>query len=552
MARVPLPGSHRHAALGAEKIGPANPSDKAHVTVYIRGRDKPPPVTEAGRYITSEQYTAMYGASEEDFQAIRDFAKQYNLTPANENAATRSIELWGTVLDLSRAFGVMLDRIKIKDREYRGREGEVTIPDSLLPIVTAVVGLDNRPQAEPHVRKVCSMAAAAASETLVAQAFSPEAIGQLYDFPAGLDGTGQIIAVIELAGGFLQSDLDTYFKSGGLQTPSISAVSVGTGQNSVSAGSAITDEELEVALDIQIAGALAPGAKQLVYFSGTSDQAFLAAVNAAIVAKPQPTVISISWGKAEIFFTPQMRQQFEAALLHAAQLGIPVTVASGDNGSFDRTGSLNVDFPASATHALGCGGTNLLADGNSIGSETVWNAVVNDANGNPVREGTGGGVSQFFLKPAYQSSANVPSQPAGTGGGRGVPDVAGAGDPATGYKVCCKGSDLSVGGTSAVAPLWAALIARFGQKLGRPVGFLNPLLYQNGSAFNDVTEGDNDSQGQGGLYKAGPGWDPCTGLGSPKGSALLQALLEAVGEAPGNGGIGTSSGSGSPATPGAP
>ncbi len=552
MARVPLPGSHRHAALGAEKIGPANPSDKAHVTVYIRGRDKPPPVTEPGRYITSEQYTAMYGASEEDFQAIRDFAKQYNLAPANENPATRSIELWGTVLDLSRAFGVTLDRIKIKDREYRGREGEVTIPDSLLPIVTAIVGLDNRPQAEPHVRKVCSMAAAAANETLVAQAFSPEAIGQLYDFPAGLDGTGQIIAVIELAGGFLQSDLDTYFKSGGLQTPSISAVSVGTGQNSVSAGSAITDEELEVALDIQIAGALAPGAKQLVYFSGTSDQAFLAAVNAAIVAKPQPTVISISWGKAEIFFTPQMRQQFEAALLHAAQLGIPVTVASGDNGSFDRTGSLNVDFPASATHALGCGGTNLLADGNSIGSETVWNAVVNDANGNPVREGTGGGVSQFFPKPSYQSSANVPSQPAGTGGGRGVPDVAGAGDPATGYKVCCKGSDLTVGGTSAVAPLWAALIARFGQKLGRPVGFLNPLLYQNASAFNDVIQGDNDSQGQGGLYKAGPGWDPCTGLGSPKGSALLQALLETVGEASGNGGNGTSSGSGSPATPGAP
>ena len=549
MEKVPLAGSHRHPARGAEKIGPANPSDQAHVTVYIRGKDKPPPVTQPGHYITSEQYTATYGASEEDFQAIRDFAKQYNLTPANENAATRSIELWGTVGDLSNAFGVTLDHVKIKDRVYRGREGDVMIPQNLLPIITAVFGLDNRPQAEPHVRKLHPRAA---SEALVAQAFSPSAIGQLYDFPAGLDGTGQIIAVIELAGGFLQSDLDTYFKGGGLPTPSVSAVSVGGGQNSVSAGSVVSDEELEVALDIQVAGALAPGAKQLVYFSGTSDQAFLAAVNAAIVGSPQPTVISISWGKAEIFFTPQMRQQFESALLHAAQLGIPVTVASGDNGSFDNSGSLNVDFPAAATHALGCGGTNLLANGNSIGSETVWNAVVNDANGNPVREGTGGGVSQFFPRPDYQSSANIPSQPTGTGGGRGVPDVAGAGDPATGYNVCCKGSDMTVGGTSAVAPLWAALIARFGQRLGRPVGFLNPLLYQSSSAFNDVTQGNNDSQGQGGLYQAGPGWDPCTGLGSPKGSALLQALLETVGEGPGTGSAGTTSRNSTTGTQGPP
>jgi len=517
--------------------------------VYIRGKDKPPPVTQPGHYITSEEYTSTYGASEEDFQAIRDFAKQYNLTPANENAATRSIELWGTVGDLSRAFGVTLDHVKIKDRVYRHREGDITIPESLLPIITAVLGLDNRPQAEPHVRKVRPRAASVDS---AAQPFSPLTIGQLYDFPAGLDGTGQIIAVIELAGGFLQSDLDTFFKGQGFQTPSISVVSVGAGQNTVSPGSAVTDEELEVALDIQIAGALAPGAKQLVYFSGTSDQAFLAAINAAIVATPQPTVISISWGKAEIFFTPQMRQQFEAALLHAAQLGIPVTVASGDNGSFDNTGSLNVDFPASATHALGCGGTNLLADGNSIGSETVWNAVVNDADGNPVRQGTGGGVSQFFPKPAYQSSVNVPAQPTGTGGGRGVPDVAGAGDPATGYNVCCKGSDLSVGGTSAVAPLWAALIARFGQKLGKPVGFLNPLLYQSSGTFNDVTQGNNDSQGQGGLYQAGPGWDPCTGLGSPKGSALLQALLASVGQGPGTWSNGTSHENGSTGTPAAP
>jgi len=137
MARAPLPGSHRNAALGAEKIGPANPSDQAHVTVYVRGKNTPPPIARPGHYITNEEYTAAYGASEEDFQAIRDFAKQYNLTPANENAATRSIELCGTVGDLSRAFGVTLDHVKIKDRVYRGREGELTVPFGMESVLFA-------------------------------------------------------------------------------------------------------------------------------------------------------------------------------------------------------------------------------------------------------------------------------------------------------------------------------------------------------------------------------------------------------------------------------
>lgn len=517
-ARVTLPGSHREAAQEAERIGPAKQSDQAHVTVYVRGKGNPLPITRPGHYVTSEEYKAAHGAIAGDFLAIRDFAKQYSLKPANENAATRSIELHGSVGDLSRAFGVTLDHVKIKDRIYRHRQGEITIPENLLPIITAVVGLDNRPQAEPRVRAIQPKTR---DDSPTAQAFSPLTIGQLYNFPSGLDGTGQIIAVIELAGGFLQSDLDAYFQGLGLKAPTVTVVSVDGGQNAVSQPFTQppfpTDEEIEVALDIRIAGALAPGATQLVYFSGTSDQAFLAAVNAAIVATPQPTVISISWGKAENGWTDRMKQQFEAAFQHAAQLGIPICVASGDDGSFDGTTSLQVDFPASAPHALGCGGTTLLASGNTIGSETVWNELL-IFNGNQVRQGTGGGVSQSFPKPDYQSPVTVPAQPAGTGGGRGVPDVAGDADPGTGYTIHCKGADMTAGGTSAVAPLWAALIARFGQKLGTPVGFLNPLIYQSGvsgTSFQDVTQGNNDSQGVGGPYQAGSGWDPCTGLGSP-------------------------------------
>ena len=353
---------------------------------------------------------------------------------------------------------------------------------------------------------------------MAAQSFSPLNLGQLYSFPSDLDGTGQIIAIVELGGGYLQSDLDAYFQGLGLKTPSITAVSVAGGKNTPPGATqppAPTSVELEVALDIQIAGALAPRAKQLVYFSPSDDQCFLACVNAAIVATPQPTVISVSWGKAESKWTSQMMQQFETALQHAAQLGIPVCIASGDNGSFDNTTSLQVDFPASAPHALGCGGTNLLVSGSTISSETVWNAVVTDQRKTCPpghRRRSEPEFSQADLSVFRHSS----SQPTGTGGGRGVPDVAGDADPATGYQIRCKGANTVVGGTSAVAPLWAALIARFGQKLGKPVGFLNTLIYRSdvaSSSFRDVVHGNNDSQGKNGLYQAATGWDPCTGLG---------------------------------------
>ncbi|MGD0903486.1 MAG: S53 family peptidase [Terracidiphilus sp.] len=524
-ARVILPGSYRAPAPGAVRIGPANGSELTHVTVYVRGKEEPLPITRPGHFISNEEYAATYGASANDFMAIRDFAKEFNLTPKNECASTRSIELHGTVANLSRAFGVTLDAVKIQDGEYRHRTGGITIPEKLLPIVRAVLGLDTRPEARPHCRRLepRSISAAAPSSS-----FSPVAVGQIYNFPSGLDGTGQTIAVIELAGGFLQSDLVTFFQGIGIKMPSITAVSVGGGKNVVTSGPKPTLDEIEVALDIQIAGALAPGAKQLVYFAPSESNAdFLTALNAAITATPQPIAISVSWGSPENAGTAQMNQQFETALQHAAQLGIPVCIASGDDDSFDGTSALCVDFPAAAPHALGCGGTNLVASGNTITSETVWNALTTDENGNQVREGTGGGVSQFFPKPAYQSSVTVPAPPVGNTGGRGVPDVAGDADPATGYQVVVKGKHLVVGGTSAVAPLYAALIARCGQSLGKPVGFLNTLIYQSAvssKCFQDVTQGDNDSQGKGGLYHAGPGWDPCTGFGSPNGTALLAAL----------------------------
>ncbi|MBV8865919.1 MAG: S53 family peptidase [Acidobacteriaceae bacterium] len=212
-----------------------------------------------------------------------------------------------------------------------------------------------------------------------------------------------------------------------------------------------------------------------------------------------------------------------AALQDAATLGVTVTVAAGDNGSSDgdSDGKLHVDFPASSPYALACGGTTLNGTGSTISSETVWNETANNEGA------TGGGVSTVFAVPSYQSSSSVPVQPQTNFAGRGVPDVAGDADPSTGYQVLVSGQSIVVGGTSAVAPLWAALVALFNQQLGTPVGFLNPKLYPLGeSVFRDITSGNNDDSGLG-YYSAGPGWDACTGLGSPNGTALLNALKSA-------------------------
>jgi len=143
----------------------------------------------------------------------------------------------------------------------------------------------------------------------------------------------------------------------------------------------------------------------------------------------------------------------------------------------------------------------------------VWNE--------PGHGATGGGVSDVFPLPDWQRAARVPRSANPSGRiGRGVPDVSGNADPLTGYRVRVDGHDRVVGGTSAVAPLWAALIALINQAGGRPVGYLNPTLYQlrAGRAFQDITRGDN------GAYHAAPAWDACTGLGRPDGSRLLQAL----------------------------
>jgi kumamolisin len=265
-------------------------------------------------------------------------------------------------------------------------------------------------------------------------------------------------------------------------------------------------------LDIEVVAAVAVGAKVAVYFAPNTDQGFLDALTMAIHdTKNKPSVISISWGGPESSWTAQAMQAMDSAAQAAAALGVTITVASGDNGSDDGVGdgANHVDFPASSPHVLACGGTTLKGSGSTISSEVVWNETTSQEGA------TGGGISTVFAQPAWQKSI------AATAKGRGVPDVSGDADPSTGYQVRVDGRKLVIGGTSAVAPLWAGLIALANAQNKTSAGLLQPALYANPAAFRDVTSGNN------GAFKAAKGWDACTGLGSPNGTAIIKTLAPA-------------------------
>jgi kumamolisin len=518
--RVELKGSTRPALPGAQDVGPADPKQQIEVSVVLRRRSKGAPVPSAAqagtrppkerKHLTREEFAKLHGASPAVIQKVHAFAKEYGLTVGSEDAASRTVKLQGTVGAFNNAFGVELRHATHASGIYRTRTGALTIPAELEPIIEGVFGLDNRPQAKAHFR----IRKSAARQAGTTSSYSPLQVAQAYRFPANATGIGQSIALIELGGGYHASDLDAFFKSLGISTPKVTAVSVDGAANSPTGDPRGADGEVE--LDIEVAGAIAPGAQVAVYFAPNTDQGFIDAITTAVHdATLKPSIISISWGGPESSWTAQSRNTLNTACEDASSMGVTILAAAGDDGASDggRSGTKNVDFPASSPYVLGCGGTTLMLSGSSIGSEQAWNEL----SGN---EGaTGGGVSEVFGLPAFQQSAKVPAAPNGFAG-RGVPDVAGDADPETGYDVLVDGQQTVIGGTSAVAPLWAGLLARINQLLGANVGYVNPLLYtaKAEATFHDITAGNN------GGYSAGAGWDACTGLGTPNGTALLNVL----------------------------
>ncbi|GMA62557.1 kumamolisin [Alicyclobacillus fastidiosus] len=533
-ADTPILGSERKAVPGARHVGPADLDERILVTMVLRRRSSATlaqavaklsdvPLAKR-RHMSREEFAAAHGVAADDLKMVEDFAKDHGLTVERVNSAAGTVGLSGTTTSFNEAFGVELAMYEHPDFKYRGHTGAIHIPAPLSDIVVAVLGLDNRPQTKPHFRihhgEVVETRALAAQTS-----YTPPEVAQLYNFPENITCNDQCIGIIELGGGYHLDALQEYFSSLGVPTPTISSVSVDGATNQPTGDANGPDGEVD--LDIEVAASVAPGAKIVVYFAPNTDAGFLNAITTAMHdTTNKPSVLSISWGGAESTWTEQAMQAMNSAFQDAAALGVTVCCASGDDGSADSVddGEVHVDFPASSPYVLACGGTRLTASNGTILSEVVWN---DGSTGGA----SGGGVSAVFPLPSWQSNANVPPS-ANPGGhvGRGVPDVAGDADPDTGYQVLVDGQTLAIGGTSAVAPLWAGLIAIANHTLGHPVGFLNPILYGLPSAdgaFHDITSGNNDVNGTDGAYQARPGWDACTGLGSPNGTKLVNLLRSA-------------------------
>lgn len=543
---VPLQGSERAELPDARPAGELDVDEAITVTVMLRRRAHVPDELITGpETLTPAQLGARYGADPADVTLATEVLAALGLTVTETHPESRRLKVRGTIAELSAAFGTTLTCVVSPVHDdggtvvHRYRSGGLSVPARLAGIVTAVLGLDNRPQARPQFRRPPMRAAAAPLAAAPAAPAAPSApaapaapaapgatggpltavqVAGFYRFPANTDGTGQTIAIIELGGGYTAGDLDSYFSGLGLATPSVTAVNVDGGSNSPG-----QPADGEVELDIEVSGAVAPGAAQLVYFAPNTDQGFIDAISQAVHATPTPIVVSISWGQSEDTWSAQSRSAMDAAIADAAVLGVTVCAAAGDNGSSDDPSSqhgVHCDFPASSPHALACGGTKLVGDVSTfkITSEVVWNELTSNEGA------TGGGVSDVYSIPSWQATAGVRDASGTPANWRGVPDVAGNADPVTGYLVVVDGQRQPIGGTSAVAPLWAGLIARLAQATGKKFGLLQPLIYAGVTpgvpvpGFNDIVQGNN------GTYKARPGWDSCSGLGSPNGEALLRRL----------------------------
>ena len=516
---LPLVESNKAPVRGARRLGPAAPDELVDITVLLRSRPSRAGVRALGAraddlpgpHLTREEFASQFGARRDDVAAVEAFAAEHGLVVLETSVAKRTVKLAGTAERVSKAFAVELTRETTgRGVAYRGRTGTVFVPEQIAPIVQGVFGLDDRPQASPHFR----LANGTFTPSLE-RGFLPTEVAALYRFPRDADGRGQTVAVIELGGGYRQEDLARYFEEIGIAAPTVLAVPVDGAEN-LPTGSA-DGPDAEVMLDVEVVGAIAPGARIVVYFAPNTSRGFLDAVLAAVHDDVRtPSVLSISWGAAEADWTSQSLRALDEAFRAAALLGVTVCTASGDDGSSDGVddGRTHVDFPASSPHVLACGGTRLEGSGTTVRRERAW--------GGPGSPGaTGGGVSDVFALPGWQSAVRVPRSPSrGHWRGRGVPDVAANADPATGYRIRVDGTEGLIGGTSAAAPLMAGLVALINEKIGRSLGFINELIYAPGasSLFRDITIGTN------GAFSAGTGWDPCTGLGSPVGDAMAAAL----------------------------
>jgi kumamolisin len=442
---------------------------------------------------------------------VRQFAERQGMTVRRVDWLARCITLRARAADAERAFSTRLRWIEDEgDRRYYPHR-QPKMPKALRPIVHAVLGLDNR---KPKLNRLHEDAADGGANGLL-----PSQMAALYGLTAASRGAGQCIAIIEPAGGYRPDDLAKACQAMQIDPPKILDIDVGAGRNNPGVNA---KADAEVALDIQVVAGVAPEAKIVVFFTELSEPGLVAGVSRAVHGPERPNVIIITWGEPETIWPEASRLGLDPVLQDAVRLGITVLATAGDDLARERMsgGKVYVNYPASSPYVLACGGTRITLDatGTAISDEVVW-------NDQGVR-GTGGGISEQYLVPSFQTAAHLPGSLNDGKAGRGVPDVAAAAAPFNGYRIFLNGAETVASGTSAVAPLWGAFIALLNAERGKALGFVNDRLYQAPDLLKPILSGDNIDAMSSLGYTAGPepGWNACTGLGSPKGAAIFAAL----------------------------
>lgn len=455
-----------------------------------------------------------------DHDVVAHWTNSAGLRVTDEDPVTRRLTITGETDHLAGLFGVRLERFALETRgqlaEYRGFTGPVWLPSALAGAVTGVFGLDDRPIARSHLRTL-------AQGRMPAMAYDPSRLAEIYRYPRlPRDGEGIELAagMIELGGVTHPLDVALAFSRLGLEPPAIENVWL-------DGAKPLPDPEgadVEVALDYQVLGAMvlamAPKARLtiVVYNAPNSERGFIDAVaTAAGDQQRRPSAVSISWGAPEDHWSVQGMRAMDSAFAIGSRRGVTYSAAAGDAGSTNNETDRrqHPEFPASSPHVWACGGTTLIATGDRIVSEAVWNELDSGAGA------AGSGVSRVFTTPAYQSAAGLRPRSADDGlPGRGLPDGSGDADPLTGWNIVALRELRTTGGTSAVAPMYTALWTLLGGLRGRPVGAPHQALYATGGrGFNDVTSGNT-----GGPYVAAKGWDLASGWGSPRGVDIAHDL----------------------------
>jgi kumamolisin len=520
-----LTGSDAIFARDARRVGDLPEQAPIEVTLRLRARRLPHAAAAedvAPLLLDASQYAMLHGASEADMTTVAGFATAAGLAVASAEAGRRAIVLRASPAAFTQAFGVRFGVFERAGETCRSYAEPIILPPALAPVVQAVVGFE-----DARVAHTCFLRGRAAPPAL---ALTPAMLATAYNFPPDRDGSGQRVAVIGFADGVAEDDLKAYADAMRGAAPRVEVVRV----CEPGAPDAVADNDhAGLTAMLQVLGALAPGARLTAYLTAASERGCIEALLAAVHAAEAPHIICLGWGAAEECWTGPTARAIDGILRDAAALGITVCAATGDSGAaLERDSDLAaVVLPAASPYALACGGT-ALAPGPAGWCERVWNEGPEGAAG-------GGGVSALAGVPPWQTASRPPLSVRTGRPGRGVPDVAAHAARQPGLLCLIGGSWLACGGTALSVALWAALLARIGQAMAEtgdaPLGLVAPTLYRlvQPGLFNVPAMGGNETTGRVGGYFARLGWDACTGLGTPNGAALLDAMLCDADQGPG-------------------